>query len=197
MSKNGKLTTFLVLFVLGVVHPLRGASTRESLALQELRLALENIGRQVHSQGVDLSLFQERALSLENTLTSLKQELKHSSFDKALEKRIATLEKSQEIFLSDLKSLKNSINETNTTVTQCHTQLEKVEKQLSCDIQTLKNSIQSMLALLQGEGRTYTVQAGDSLGQIALDHKTDIKTLKQLNHLSSDTIFAGQKIVLP
>ena len=43
----------------------------------------------------------------------------------------------------------------------------------------------------------YTVKPGDSLGQIALDLKTDIKTLKQLNNLSSDTIRVGQRLVTP
>jgi LysM repeat protein len=198
MNKN--VNFFLVTSALLTIlwsAPLR-ATPQESLALQEVRLTLENIGRQLHSQGVELSLFQERALSLEKTLSVLKQEIKApSSADKTLERRVTTLEKGGEALVSDLKSLKNYIHETNTTVTQCLTQLGKVERQLTCDIQTLKSSIQSMLALLQGEGRTYIVKPGDSLGQIALEQKTDIKTLKQLNNLSSDTIFSGQRLTLP
>ncbi|MCH9624962.1 MAG: hypothetical protein S4CHLAM123_01240 [Chlamydiales bacterium] len=67
-----------------------------------------------------------------------------------------------------------------------------VERLLSC--------FKSILAILEdaeGESSTYTVQSGDSLGQIALNHKTNIKTLKQLNNLSTDTIRVGQKIKVP
>ena len=194
---NRGMKSALLLILLG--GTLCGAP-QESLVVQELRLSLEQMGRQLHSQGVEINIFQERALSLENTLSSLKQELKASSSDKALERRISTLEKAHEILIADFKTLKNHINETNASITQCQTQLGKIDKQITSDIQSLKTSMQSMLALLQGEareGRTYTVQPGDSLGQIAVNHKTDIKTLKKMNNLTSDTIFSGQKIILP
>ena len=176
---------------------LYGASPQESLHVQELRLALEQMERRLHSQSVEVSLFQERALALENLLNSLKQEIKNSSSGKAIERRTAILEKAHETLILDLKTLKNHMNDTNASIAQCHAQLSKIDKQISADIVSLKSSMQSMLALLQGEARTYTVQAGDSLGQIAIDHKTDIKTLKKINNFTSDTILVGQKIIIP
>lgn len=189
------IKTLFVSILLG--GSLYGASPQESLAVQELRLALEQMGRKLHSQSVEVTLFQERAFTLENLLNSVKQEIKGSSTDKALERRTATLEKAHETLILDFKTLKNYINETNASIAQCQAQLSKIDKQISSDIVSLKASMQSMLALLQGEAHSYTVQAGDSLGKIAQDHKTDIKTLKKLNNFSSDTIFAGQKIILP
>ncbi|OKL36379.1 LysM peptidoglycan-binding domain-containing protein [Domibacillus mangrovi] len=41
---------------------------------------------------------------------------------------------------------------------------------------------------------TYTVKSGDSLGIIASRYKTTVASLKQLNGLKSDVIYAGQKL---
>ncbi|MCP3761265.1 LysM peptidoglycan-binding domain-containing protein [Domibacillus sp. A3M-37] len=41
---------------------------------------------------------------------------------------------------------------------------------------------------------TYTVQSGDSLGVIASRYKTSTASLKKLNGLTSDVIYAGQKL---
>ena len=173
---------------------------QESLAIQELRLALENIGQKLHSQQIDMTLFHERMQTLEALYKTVKQEFKASPLGQAVEKRVATLEKAQEAIAADLKTLKNYVNETASTLSQCQNQLAKIDKQLNSDIQFLKSSLNSMLALLQpaaAQERAYTVQSGDSLGQIALEHKTTIKALKELNNLSTDIIYVGQKIILP
>jgi len=173
---------------------------QEPLAMQEMRLALENVGQRLHAQNTELSLFQERLLNLENHLNSFRQELKTAVSEKNAEKRILTLEKAHETLIADFKILKSHLNETNSAVTLCQVQLNKIDKQLTSDIQALKTSLNTMLTLLQtstGDHKTYIVQSGDSLGQIALHHKTDIKTLKKINGLSSDVIFSGQKLLLP
>lgn len=43
----------------------------------------------------------------------------------------------------------------------------------------------------------YIVEEGDSLGYIANKHGTTIDTIKELNQLSSDDIFIGEKLTLP
>lgn len=195
------------LFLIGLlsVGSLYGAPQRESLAMQEIRAGMDAIHTQVNRHQSELDLFQERLHGLETLLKDFKNELTQTKRAQPLEKRLSSLEKAQETLITDFKALKNHLTETGGAIAQCQSKLTHLDQQLSSDIQALKSSLHSMLALLQKESgseptnssRTYTVQPGDSLGQIALHHKTDIKTLKQLNHLSNDTIFTGQKLRLP
>ena len=173
---SGKIAILLLL----LSGPLFGGPP-ESLAVQEMRLSLDQIGYQLNSHQVELDLFQERIQKLERTPTPTS-----SSSDA----RLARLEKAHEALLADCKSLQSSLS-------SCQSKLTQIDKQLTSDIKGLKDSLHSMLALLQGNDGEYIVKPGDSLGQIALDHKTDLKTLKQLNNLSNDTIRVGQKLVLP
>ncbi len=57
------------------------------------------------------------------------------------------------------------------------------------------------LAIPDGAGlaaiSTYLVRRGDTLGSIAADHGTDVRTLKRINHLKSDLIRVGQSLSLP
>lgn len=191
---------FLALFLGGALY---GAPQRESLALQEIRAGMDQVHFKLKNHQAELDLFQERLHALEAVLKDFKSELSQAKRSQPLEIRIGVLEKAHEALISDFKSLKNHLTETGTVVAQCQTKLTHLDKQLSSDIQALKTSLHSMLALLQKESgievssRVYTVQPGDSLSQIAVDQKTDIKTLKQLNNLSNDTIFTGQKLRLP
>jgi len=180
-----------------------GAPQRESLAVQEMRLALDQIGYQIHGHQAEIDLFQERISKLEGSVDKLSQQLRQGSQDRTLEGRLTRLEKAHETLIADFKSLKGHLNETNSAIATCQTKLSQIDKQLSSDVKSLKRSLESMLALLQKggasaiEGDVYVVKQGDSLGQIALDHKTDIKTLKQINNLTTDTIFVGQKLSIP
>ncbi len=45
--------------------------------------------------------------------------------------------------------------------------------------------------------KTYVVKNGDTLGKIAERHKTSINALKKKNNLKTDTVFTGQKLLIP
>lgn len=47
------------------------------------------------------------------------------------------------------------------------------------------------------EGEVYIVKKGDVLGTIARKHKISVAQLKKANNLKKDTIFVGQKLVIP
>jgi hypothetical protein len=46
-------------------------------------------------------------------------------------------------------------------------------------------------------GPTYIVKAGDTLGKIAKNQKVSLENLKTANHLKSDLVRIGQKLVIP
>jgi Mg-chelatase subunit ChlD/LysM repeat protein len=46
-------------------------------------------------------------------------------------------------------------------------------------------------------GETYVIKPGDTLSEIALEHGTTVKALKEANNLSSSKILAGAKMKLP
>lgn len=48
-----------------------------------------------------------------------------------------------------------------------------------------------------GSGKTHTVSGGENLYRISLKHGTSVAAIKNANGLSSDTIQAGQKLVIP
>ncbi len=52
-------------------------------------------------------------------------------------------------------------------------------------------------AQVSAAGKQVVVASGDTLGKIAARAGTSVKILKELNGLSSDTIFIGQKLLLP
>jgi LysM repeat protein len=45
--------------------------------------------------------------------------------------------------------------------------------------------------------RIHTVEAGDSLSILSSESNTTIKYLKQINELTSDNIYIGQKLIIP
>ena len=47
------------------------------------------------------------------------------------------------------------------------------------------------------EGNVYVVQAGDQLGKIAKKYGVKVSSLRETNHLKSDMIQIGQKLVIP
>lgn len=161
----------------------------QALPLQEIRLSLDEISYQVHGHQVEIDLFQERLSKLEKKL-----ETPHEALGRSLEGRLARLEKAQEGLVQDVKNMKNHLNEAQSALAACQSKLGQLDQQV-------KRSLESILAHVQNQEDSpssyYIVKPGDSLGQIALDHKTDIKTLKQFNHLSTDTIFVGQKLSIP
>lgn len=150
---------------------------RDSIAVQEVRLAMEDLSFTLHSHQSEIDLFHERIASLERKIDQLGNSLPKTS---PLERRLAKLEEAHKTLLSDLKTLQKETNSA-----------------LAAQSAEIKKSLNSLLSVLEPTSDHYVVKPGDSLGQIALNHKTSLKALKQANNLSSDTIRVGQKLLIP
>lgn len=189
------MTGKFILFFLCFAPQLWGAPPHESLALQEMRSSFQEMNYRFNSCQTELQLLLERFADLETRVKNL------SKTDPSAA-RIAKLEATQKTLAEDFKTLKSHLDKTNESLHQCQKQLASLDKQLNTDIASLKNSLKSMITLLKGGGaanseESYVVKAGDSLGQIAIDHRTTTKRLKEVNQLKSDTIFPGQKLIIP
>ena len=171
------------LFILLLAAPLGAAPTMATL---ELKSSVDELAFKLHGQEVELGLLLERLNSLEKQKPVLPGE-----------SRVVALEKSQKAFASDLQTLKQNLESSNKALVECQKKLSEIDSKLTKEIQSLKTSLHSMLAILNDEPENfYIVQPGDSLGQIALDQKLTIKKLKELNSLTKDTIIVGQKLRL-
>lgn len=51
--------------------------------------------------------------------------------------------------------------------------------------------------VVPSSGNVYVVKSGDTLGHIAVAHKTTVRDLKAANSLTSDKVHVGQKLALP
>lgn len=175
------------------------------ITLQELSAHIKDLEHQSHNQNVELEILQEKLSLLEKDLASCLIEARqsgqklNSSQINMLEARLLQLENEQISIVKDLKKLKQYGEKNGTTLATCQIKIAELEKHLSSDIADLKQSLHSMLVLLQEDesGENYTVKSGDSLGKIASKHKISTETLKKANQLTSDTIFAGQKLKIP
>ncbi|MEM7146746.1 MAG: LysM peptidoglycan-binding domain-containing protein [Verrucomicrobiota bacterium] len=59
------------------------------------------------------------------------------------------------------------------------------------------SSYSSTSSSASSSGRTYTVQRGDNLYRIGLNHGVNVNTLKSANGLSSDIIHPGDVLTIP
>ena len=68
---------------------------------------------------------------------------------------------------------------------------------VSADAASVKAPKATKAVKYTGATKTYVVKNGDSLGKIAHDNGTNVRTLKELNGLKKDRVFIGQKLKVP
>ncbi len=185
-----------------------GDSQKASVALEGLAIEVKELRRALDNQRKDLDLAVDQLATFTGSLDLSKKEMAQASRAEldstrdrtsSLDKRLSSLESNQKSLLADLKTLKEHLSESEKSLAAATTRLNLLEKEFAADMKGLKNSLQTMMALLQkesGASKTYTVQPGDSLGKIAQEQNTTIRKIKELNALTSDQIRPGQKLTL-
>jgi len=125
----------------------------------------------------------------------------------SLQTDVLTINRSQVAIADSLNRLSadvEKIREQNTTLEQklganITVFLDELTRQES-EIVHLKSLIeptQTPESKSNTSGKTYVVKSGDTLGKIAEKFKTSTNAIKKKNNLKNDTVYTGQKLIIP
>lgn len=219
MSAKLLLTIALIVANLSLEGIPRRGDLNSDGSLQDLRLTMERLRVQLSNQETEIRTFSEKVANQDATLEGLRSQIQESgqankdrlkSNVSQLEERLGNMETVNKGLIADIKTLKNHSNDLSQVVKEIHQNMAKIEKML--DLQNnnlghLEGAIKAVMEAIQVKdslpvaanegGRPYRVKAGDSLEKIAKDAGCSIQALKTINHLSTDKIVVGQKLVLP
>lgn len=198
----------------------------QTVIIRELRDGLDELRHEIQNHETEIRMFEERANNQESTIASLRQQvLDTNQANKELVKgnattvegRIAGLESANKGLIADLQKFKTHANDSSAALAQYKERIAELEKMIALqnqNIDNLQGAVRSLTDALQvqykdtstilndsgtggSSGKTYRVQAGDSLEKIARVNGTTIKALKEVNNLNNDRIVVGQKLQLP
>lgn len=189
---------------------LQKQSIQRSAAKDATNAQLSETRRHIQAAQVDIELLQEQLDALQKEITSLKQEVaegRHYAYDireKNQQQLLAYQEKQNHIF-QEIKQIKERSNETIDALKSLRSDIVQTKEISFKQYQTaenkiyqLKNSIESVLDIMQKSQNTiYIVKPGDTLEKIAHKHKASVQEIKEINHLTTDLIRAGQELKMP
>jgi len=121
---------------------------------------------------------------------------------------LSPLRKTHGKTLLDLKALTAHAQKTSSSLAAYRDKIEELEQRLEgqdrrlFEVGKVKETLTSLTTALKNpsNGLSYTlykVQGGETLGKIAKEHRTTVRAIKELNHLSGNQIYAGQELKLP
>jgi chromosome segregation ATPase len=187
------------------------------VVIREMRDGMENMRHEIRNHEAELGMCDERIKNQEIILESIqdqvaasikatKELLKTSTGD--LESKLNSLEATLKGVLTDLRQFKTHANESIAALTHYQEKIEELEKTITEqneNITLLQAAMQSLVEVFQMKdshsiagvsAKTYRVKEGDILGEIARQHQTTVKTIKELNGLVNDRIRVGQVLRL-
>jgi LysM repeat protein len=193
-------------------------------SLKELRDSIDDLRHALKNHELEIRTFEEKVQNQDLTIEGLRQHVSdthQASKDQlksnvgAIEERVFALETALKSLTADLKQIKDHANESTGVIAQLNQKigrLEKISDQQKNNIDNLESALRSIADALQvkdgtatkaasvittAEGKFYRVKSGDKLEKIAKENNTNVQTLKELNNLTNDKIFVGQKLLLP
>lgn len=192
-----------------LVSPLEAAPYPSS-GQRTLRETLGDIDHDIRNHDAEIRSVKEKLLNHEVIIEALqklvrktKEETQGSNSGQA--DRVVQVEKALKGVSADIKQLHEHANKLAEAMNGYKEHLATIEGKITLqgkNAEHLQLAMRSLIDALEldidtGDGSFYTIKSGDSLGQIALDHKTSIKKIKELNNLKKDTIRVGQKLRMP
>ncbi len=162
-----------------------------------LKKTYADIITSIASLNTNLSAMQKDILSVNKSQVTIAEGLNRLSADFArdiakMEERIAALE--GKIAATDQKidaNMQVFLDE----LTRQESEIFYMKNQLE-DSKSSAGKTSSATADKAGE-KSYTVKSGDSLGRLAERFKTTVDALKKANNLKTETIYPGQKLIIP
>ena len=183
------------------------------LTIHEVQTNLDDLRHDTNCFETEIQILDGRIKCFENALASLKSqeiERQQSKIDQishqllTLERKWSAFEKKQDASKDGMEHLSVHAKETTMALSQFKTRIEEIEAEVLSQsrrleaLAKLKGNIETLTKALKVDGqKIYKVRAGDSLEKIAKAHKTDVATLKQLNHLNQDLIVVDQELRVP
>jgi LysM repeat protein len=175
------------------------------LTLHEVQTNLDDLRHDTNCFETEIQILDSRIKCFENALANLKQqeiEKQQIRIDQIahqlqlLDRKWTAFEKKQETSKENVDQLTNHAKETGIALSQFKNRIVELESEILTQGRKLE-TIAKLKDGLMKSARTYKVKAGDSLEKIAKAHKTDVVTLKQINHLQNDLIVVDQELNVP
>lgn len=170
-------------------------------AMQTLLAEVEDVSSKVTCHDSELQIITERLDEQDSKIQRLS-----ANTTEDIAKKLQKLEQDYKVLAKIVTRLTSSIQETQTSTLKRYEDVQKDFKALSQDIRLLRRSL---LALVNGSSEAYPdfsdnvpshihiVQPGETLGKIAAKYNISVTELKKINKLTSDVIYADQKLCLP
>lgn len=190
------------------LYATRGRSSSESEVMNDVLSNLNSLRLEVNNHETEIRMFEEKFKNQEEILESLRRQTTTAA--QTIKDTVKGQSVQVEAKLAGHETLANSLSQdlklfakdSALALSEYKAKLVELEKAIEAQNRTISNlqiAVKSILEALQvGESvKTYQVKSGDSLGEIAKQHKTTIKKLKELNGLTNDQITIGQKLKLP
>jgi LysM repeat protein len=213
-----KFNQKLALFFIAIAGTLEADVPATS---QSVARAVQNLTYSVNNQDQEIAALKQKIQNQETVVESMHSEV--SSLIKAtkdaqkktgdqVDSKLKSMEKNLDKLVADLKQFKKHANDSSSTFADLQKKLKEQEeistlqaqqiKDLEAALRSLATAMQSKVAPKTSQsggesGGEYKVKSGDSLDKIAKDQGVSIEAIRKANNLQKDTIYPGQKLVIP
>ncbi|MEG0037172.1 MAG: LysM peptidoglycan-binding domain-containing protein [Victivallaceae bacterium] len=180
------------LFICTIIYSL-GSFCFGSVSFSNLHAELEDITLSLKRYDSEISLIYDKFRDIEAEMKSRDSLSSDKSRTDKIESDLSRLNKD---ILSIKKDLGDSLTKLQNEYRTLNQELRLVRRSLLALINYSEPGETANLAIESPQNR-YIVEKGDTLNGIAKKFHTSSDELKKMNNLQKDTIFAGQKLIVP
>jgi len=138
----------------------------------------------------DMLVINQAQIKIAESLNNISADVEKSTVKiNLLEEKIG---KNIQVFLDEITRQESEIFSLKQEVANLKSELNITE-----DVSPVKTEDKSQKSSSTSTSRYYTVKKGDTLGKIASQFKTTEKTIMEVNKLKKDTVYIGQKLIIP